>query len=114
MFGAHWCPCGKSIQDPPRTTRCPCQPSPGLPSCRRSSSLPSTPADRHALRCVTQPDAAQVALDRLGITLPKRMRLAEQAAGTRCHRLIPKHLKPKVVTTFWLLEPTLDSAQVGE
>jgi transposase len=31
------------------------------------------------LRCVTQPDAAQAALlDRLGITLPKRMRLAEQ------------------------------------
>jgi hypothetical protein len=31
------------------------------------------------LRCVTQPDAAQTALlDRLGIVLPKRMRLAEQ------------------------------------
>jgi hypothetical protein len=30
------------------------------------------------LRCVTQPDAAQAApLDRLGIVLPKRMRLAE-------------------------------------
>lgn len=30
------------------------------------------------LRCVTQPDAAQTALlDRLGIVLPKRMRLAE-------------------------------------
>ena len=31
------------------------------------------------LRCVTQPDAAQAALlDRLGLVLPKRMRLAEQ------------------------------------
>src|SRR6266481_9583184 len=31
------------------------------------------------LRCVTQPDPAQaILLDRLGITLPKRMRLAEQ------------------------------------
>jgi hypothetical protein len=30
------------------------------------------------LRCVTQPDPAQAALlDRLGIILPKRMRLAE-------------------------------------
>jgi hypothetical protein len=30
------------------------------------------------LRCVTQPDAAQTALlDRLGIVLPKRMRLTE-------------------------------------
>ena len=40
------------------------------------------PADRDPrpirLRCVTQPDAAQAALlDRLGIVLPKRMRLAE-------------------------------------
>jgi transposase len=33
------------------------------------------------LRCVTQPDAAQAALlDRLGIVLPKRMRLAEHEA----------------------------------
>ena len=31
------------------------------------------------LRCVTQPDAAQAALlDRLGMVLPKRMRIAEQ------------------------------------
>jgi hypothetical protein len=30
------------------------------------------------LRCVTQPDPAQAALlDRLGIVLPKRMRIAE-------------------------------------
>ena len=34
---------------------------------------------RIRLPCVTQPDPAQVALlDRLGVTLPKRMRLAEQ------------------------------------
>ena len=33
------------------------------------------------LRCVTQPDAAQAALlDRLGVLLPKRMRLAEHGA----------------------------------
>ena len=33
------------------------------------------------LRCVTQPDAAQAALlDRLGVLLPKRMRLAERGA----------------------------------
>jgi transposase len=38
-----------------------------------------TPTHGHLrLRCVTQPDAAQAALlDRLGIVLPKRMRLAE-------------------------------------
>ena len=39
------------------------------------------PTNAHAqirLRCVTQPDAAQSALlDRLGVVLPKRMRLAE-------------------------------------
>jgi hypothetical protein len=36
-----------------------------------------------ALRCVTQPDIAQAALlDRLGIILPKRMRLAEHEAPT--------------------------------
>ena len=40
--------------------------------------LPTAPHGRIWLRCITQPDAAQVALlDRLGITLPKRMRLAE-------------------------------------
>jgi hypothetical protein len=36
------------------------------------------------VRCVTQPDPAQVALlDRLGIVLPKRMRLAEHELPTR-------------------------------
>ena len=40
--------------------------------------LPTTTHGHIRLRCVTQPDAAQAALlDRLGIVLPKRMRLAE-------------------------------------
>jgi len=40
--------------------------------------LPTTTHGKIRLRCVTQPDAAQAALlDRLGIVLPKRMRLAE-------------------------------------
>jgi transposase len=41
--------------------------------------LPTATHSQIRLRCVTQPDAAQAALlDRLGIVLPKRMRLAEQ------------------------------------
>lgn len=40
--------------------------------------LPTATHGQVRLRCVTQPDAAQAALlDRLGIVLPKRMRLAE-------------------------------------
>jgi transposase len=40
--------------------------------------LPTASHGQIRLRCVTQPDAAQAALlDRLGILLPKRMRLAE-------------------------------------
>jgi transposase len=40
--------------------------------------LPTATHARIRLRCVTQPDSAQAALlDRLGIVLPKRMRLAE-------------------------------------
>jgi transposase len=40
--------------------------------------LPTAAHGHIRLRCVTQPDAAQAALlDRLGIVLPKRMRLAE-------------------------------------
>jgi transposase len=40
--------------------------------------LPTTTHGQIRLRCVTQPDAAQAALlDRLGVVLPKRMRLAE-------------------------------------
>lgn len=41
--------------------------------------LPTAAHGQIRLRCVTQPDPAQAALlDRLGVTLPKRMRLAEQ------------------------------------
>jgi len=40
--------------------------------------LPTATLGQIRLRCVTQPDSAQAALiDRLGIALPKRMRLAE-------------------------------------
>ena len=45
--------------------------------------LPTTTHGQIRLRCVTQPDAAQAALlDRLGIVLPKRMRLAEYEVPT--------------------------------
>jgi transposase len=41
--------------------------------------LPTATHGQIRLRCVTQPDAAQAALlDRLGVILPKRMRLAER------------------------------------
>jgi hypothetical protein len=41
--------------------------------------LPTTTNGQIRLRCVTQPDAAQAALlDRLGIVMPKRMRLEER------------------------------------
>jgi len=40
--------------------------------------LPTATHGEIRLRCIAQPDAAQAALlDRLGIVLPKRMRLAE-------------------------------------
>jgi transposase len=43
--------------------------------------LPTTTRGQIRLRCVTQPDPAQAALlDRLGIILPKRMRIAEREA----------------------------------
>jgi transposase len=43
--------------------------------------LPTATHGQIRLRCVTQPDAAQAALlDRLGVILPKRMRLSEEAA----------------------------------
>jgi transposase len=43
--------------------------------------LPTATHGQIRLRCVTQPDPAQVALlDRLGIVLPKRMRIAEPEA----------------------------------
>ena len=45
--------------------------------------LPTATHGQIRLRCVTQPDAAQAALlDRLGIVLPKRMRLGAQALPT--------------------------------
>jgi transposase len=45
--------------------------------------LPTTTRGQIRLRCITQPDAAQAALlDRLGIALPKRMRLAEYELPT--------------------------------
>jgi transposase len=45
--------------------------------------LPTTTHGQIRLRCVTQPDAAQAALlDRLGLVLPKRMRLPEPIAST--------------------------------
>jgi hypothetical protein len=45
--------------------------------------LPTSTHGEIRLRCVTQPDAAQAALlDRLGIVLPKRIRLPEIAANT--------------------------------
>ena len=41
--------------------------------------LPTTTHGEIRLRCVTQPDAPQAALlDRLGLVLPKRMRLEQQ------------------------------------
>jgi transposase len=44
--------------------------------------LPTATHGQIRLRCVTQPDPAQAALlDRLGIILPKRMRIAEHAAA---------------------------------
>ena len=43
--------------------------------------LPTAMHGQIRLRCVTQPDAAQAApLDRLGIVLPKRMRLPENTS----------------------------------
>ena len=45
--------------------------------------LPTTTHGHIRLRCVTQPDAAQsTLLNRLGIVLPKRMRLPEQTLSS--------------------------------
>ena len=45
--------------------------------------LPTAAHGQIRLRCVTQPDAAQAALlDRLGLVLPKRMRLTEHEVPT--------------------------------
>ena len=44
--------------------------------------LPTVPSGQVRLRCVAQPDPAQAALlDRLGIVLPKRMRLPENSSS---------------------------------
>src|ERR1700758_969057 len=48
--------------------------------------LPTAMHGQMRLRCVTQPDPAQAALlDRLGIVLPKRMRLAERERPALAH-----------------------------
>jgi transposase len=48
--------------------------------------LPTATHGQIRLRCVTQPDAAQAALlDRLGIVLPRRMRLAEHELPALAH-----------------------------
>jgi transposase len=48
--------------------------------------LPTATHGQIRLRCVTQPDAAQAALlDRLGIVLPKRMRLTEHELPALAH-----------------------------
>ena len=53
--------------------------------------LPTQTHGEIRLRCVTQPDAAQAALlDRLGIVLPKRIRLPEIAAESSASRVNPK------------------------
>ena len=45
--------------------------------------LPTTTHGQIRLRCITQPDAAQAALlDRLGIVLPKRLRLTDHELPT--------------------------------
>jgi len=49
-------------------------------------ALPTATLGQIRLRCVTQPDAAQAALlDRLGIVLPKRIRLAEHELPALAH-----------------------------
>jgi transposase len=65
--------------------------------------LPTTTHRQIRLRCVTQPDAAQAALlDRLGIVLPKRMRLPEQELTALAASAWPQHPTKNVVPTFWL------------
>jgi hypothetical protein len=66
--------------------------------------LPTTTHGQIRLRCVTQPDAAQAALlDRLGIVLPKRMRLAEHAdsdEGGQLFRLKADSASDRLRTPF--------------
>ena len=53
------------------------------------------------MRCVTQPDAAQAALlDRLGLVLPKRMRLAEHELAALATSARPHHSNQKCSDDF--------------
>jgi transposase len=63
--------------------------------------LPTATHGQIHLRCVTQPDAAQAALlDRLGIVLPKRMRLAEHELPALAASPDLNSSTENVVTTF--------------
>jgi transposase len=65
--------------------------------------LPTTTRDQIRLRCVTQPDPAQAALlDRLGIILPKRMRIAEREAPLLAATARAPNFNKNVVPTFRL------------
>jgi len=65
--------------------------------------LPTATLGQIRLRCVTQPDAAQAALlDRLGIALPKRIRLAEHDLPAIAVSASDPTTTPNVVTTFCL------------
>ena len=51
--------------------------------------LPTPELGEVRLRCITQPDSAQAALlDRLGLVLPKRIRLPEIAVATPTTRTV--------------------------
>ena len=63
--------------------------------------LPTATHGQIRLRCVTQPDPAQAALlDRLGIVLPKRMRLAEHELPASRRQRLSRQLNKNVVPTF--------------
>ena len=66
--------------------------------------LPTATHGEIRLRCVTQPDDAQAALlDRLGIVLPKRMRMTDGDLPTvAAHRLRRLPRTKNVVPTFRL------------
>ena len=62
--------------------------------------LPTAAHGQIRLRCVAQPDAAQAALlDRLGIVLPKRMRLSETTRRSSPSAPEPDHA-PKCSADF--------------
>jgi hypothetical protein len=81
--------------------------------------LPTATHGQIRLRCITQPDAAQAALlDRLGIVLPKRMRLAEHGPSALAASAWPLPPDRKCSADFSAnplirLELGVDSAQVG-